>query len=779
MKLINLKLFFRVTIKDKIYFLINSFGLSIGIATVFPLFFWIMYEYNYDRFHKNFDNIYLVSNEIEFSKGKIDYIMDTPGPLAEYLNKNFLEVEKATTCQKFFKDKYIICNEKKFQEKGYAVQSSFFDIFSFKILAGDISAFSKSTNSIMISESLSKRLFQSNTEVVGKSIKIEDDEFFITGLFKDIPSNSSIKFDYILPITYAESKHKYLDNWNVLGYSTFVALNDNSDIDALNNKIKNVLENINLGEVSKRLFLIPVRDFHFKSDLGLFIENPGSLKNIYVLIFISIFILAISLFNYINISISRSEYRKKEIGIKQYMGVGRFRLMFQFFSESFLFTCFTSILSLLLVFLVIEKAQMITGKQIISSYINFWHIVGVVGIIGIASFFAGLYPAYYLSSLKPLHTIGDRTSKKINLFHRSLVVAQFVLVNIVLISVFVMHKQVDFMMKADLGYDTENLITFKIDDPKNADAIKSELLRDPNIIDVVQSHKFINVEKEVGGWNWQGNNSGKLPVFNLSVGTDFFNTLKIDLLKGKDFSQNEELRFKQVIINESAMKFMEIEDCIGMPINLGEKEFIIAGVVKDFHFSHLRNKIKPLLITYGNNQKDLFVRISNNNGAVIGQINNTYDEFNKSFDPFKYGFVSEEVNHLYSDENHLKNSTIGFLLILLLISMMGMIGMMTSHITKKYKEIGIRKAFGAEYYKIILFLLKDTLRMVILAYMIATPIAVFIIKNWVKSYENKVDIGGLSYLLLGLVFISFSLLVLSFQAIKVSRLSPVKILKDA
>ncbi len=778
MKIINLKLFFRFTIKDKIYFLINSFGLSIGIATVFLLFFWIMYEYNYDRFHENFDHIYLAANEIEFSKGKIDYIMETPCPLAEYLD-NFPEIEKATTCQKFFKDKYIIHNEKKFQEKGYAVQSSFFNVFSFKILTGDISAFSKSTNSIMISESLSKRLFQSNQDVIGKSIKIEDDEFFISGLFKDIPSNSSIKFDYVVPITFIDSKDQYLDNWNVLGYSTFIVLNDNSNIDTLNDKIKNVLENVNLGEVSKRLFLVPLRDFHFNSDLGLFIENPGSLKNIYVLIFILIFILAISLFNYINISISRSEYRKKEIGIKQSMGVGRFQLMLQFFSESFLFTCFTSILALLLVSLIIEKTQMITGRQIISSYINFWHIAGIVGIIGFASFFAGLYPAYYLSSLKPLHAIDNKMSKKTNFFHRSLVIVQFILVHIVLISVFVMHQQVDFMMKADLGYDTENLITFRIDNPKNADAIKSELLHDPNIVNVVQSHRFIDLEKEVGGWDWQENNSGKLPVFNLSVGKDFFNTLKIDLLKGNDFAQNEELRFKQVIINESAMKFMGIEDCIGMPVNLGKKEFIIAGVVKDFHFSHFRNNTKPLLITYGNHQKDIFVRTANNNGQVIGHIKNVYDEFNKSFDPFKYESVSEEINHLYSDENHLKNSIIGFLLILLLISMMGMVGMMTSHITKKYKEIGIRKVFGAEYYSIILFLVKDILRIVILAYMIAIPIAVYMMKNWSQSYENKVDIGILTYLLLGLVFILFSLLVLLFQAIKASRLSPIKILKNA
>ena len=169
MNLINFKLFFRITIKDKIYFLINSFGLSIGIATVFLIFFWIMYEYNYDRFHEKFDDIYLVSNEIEFSKGKINYIMETPGPLAEHLNKNFPEIEKATTCQKFFKDKYIICNGNEFQEKGYAVQSSFFDIFSFKILTGDISAFSKSTNSIMISESLSERLFQNSSEIIGKT----------------------------------------------------------------------------------------------------------------------------------------------------------------------------------------------------------------------------------------------------------------------------------------------------------------------------------------------------------------------------------------------------------------------------------------------------------------------------------------------------------------------------------------------------------------------------------------------------------------------------------
>jgi len=778
MNLLNLKLFLRKTAKDKLFVLINTIGLSIGIATVFLLFFWVMYEFNFDKFHKNYDNIYLVSNEFKYGNGTINYVMETPGQLAIYMKDKYPEIQKATTCQKIFNEKNVLYGEQKVLGKGYAVQSNFFEIFTFEFIEGDMRKSLNTSNSIIISKKLAGKLFQ-NENPLGKKIKLEDeDEFIVTGLLKNIPENSSIKFDYLIPLSYLNLKNNNFNEWSAFGYSTFLMLDDKTDYTALSDNIKNLLSFINFGSVDVRPFLFPLREFHFNSDFGLFVEKPGDIKNMYILIALALFILTISIVNYVILTIARSDNRQKEIGIKQTFGVQKFQLIKQFYLESFILTCLVSLLSLLIVFLIIPKAQIITGTVLMNSFIDYRHVLGIIGIIGFTTILAGLYPSFYLSSLKPLISVQNHLSHKSLMIKKGLVLFQFIIVMFVTICVVSIYSQVNFMLNKNPGYNKENLIRLYLGSCKGkVKEIKNELLKNPDIINVAQSSQFINLKMETSGWDWDGNSREKLSVFTLNVGSDFTKTMNIDIIRGSDFSDNSEACLSEVMINESAYKYMGVNDCIGMIIKLKKKEYKVVGVFKDFHYSHMKFKVKPLLLLYNDNLGSMIVRIKGDNKNTLKYIENVYNKFNTSpNNPFRFSFISDDIVAIYGDEKQLKNSITGFLMVLLFISIIAVVGMMASHILNKSKEIGIRKVVGAHSFNIILFLLKDIMKIVVLAYAIAVPIAILIISRWLGSFANRTNVSIMTYVLIGIFFIIFSFFILLYQTYKAARISPLKIL---
>ncbi|MDX9852612.1 MAG: ABC transporter permease [Tenuifilaceae bacterium] len=779
MSSLNLKLFLRKTAKDKLFVLVNTVGLSIGIATVFLLFFWIMYEFGFDRFHKNYDNIYLVSNEFRYGNGTVNYVMETPGQLAKHMKDQYPEVQKATTCMKVFNEKNLTYGEQKILGKGYAVQPDFFEIFTFDFLEGDKNTSLSTSNSIILSERFAAKLFHGENPI-GKKIKLEEEaEFVVAGLLKDIPENSSIKFDYLIPMSYIGAKYNDLNEWYAFGYSTFVLLDDKIDVISFSSKIKSMLGFVNFGKVDVSQFLFPLKEFHFNSDFGLFVENPGDIKNAYILIILALFILVISIINYVILTVARSDNRQKEIGIKQTFGVHRFQLLRQFYFESFFLTCLVSVISLLIVFIIIPKAQLITGRMLIHSYFDYRYILGIIAIVCATTILAGLYPSLYLSSLKPLVLVQNHLSRKSMMVKKGLVLFQFIIVMFVTISVASIYTQVDFMMNKNLGYNKDNLVWFDLSSCNGkADEMKSELLKNPNIKNVTQTSQFVNLTMETSGWDWKGNTQEKLSVFTLSVGSDFTETMNIDVVKGEGFSSNES-NLTEVMLNEAACKFMGVgvEDCIGMVVKLKQAEYKVVGVVKDFHFSHLKFKIKPLLILYKNNLSSMIVRLNGDNKSALSFIGDVYNKFNTSTDtPFSYSFVADDIVTLYGDEKQLKNSISGFLVVLLFISIIAIIGMMASNILTKTKEIGVRKVLGAHSFSIILFLLKDIVKIVVLAYAIALPVAIFVMNKWLDNFANHIKLGVATYVLIGLFFISFAFVILLYQSYKAAKISPVKIL---
>jgi len=349
----------------------------------------------------------------------------------------------------------------------------------------------------------------------------------------------------------------------------------------------------------------------------------------------------------------------------------------------------------------------------------------------------------------------------------------------VTISVVSIYKQVNYMMSKDLGYDKENLIRVNFDTSTGkATEIKNELLRNPDIKNVTQSGKFINLTMETGGWNWEGNSQDKLSVFKLEVGGDFTKTMNIDIIKGGGFSDNTESRLTEVMINEAAYNFMGVADCIGMEIKLKDKKYKVVGIAKDFHYSHLKFKIKPLLLVY-NEDNSTIIRLNGNSKNTLKYIESVYNKYNTSSNPFSYHFISDEIVALYGDENQVKNSISGFLLVLILLSIIAMMGMMASHISNKTKEIGLRKAFGAHGVNIISFLLLDVIKIVLIGYIIALPIAILVINKWLAGFANHKEIDIVTYVLIVIFFIVFTSLVLLYQSYKAAKVSPIEILGEA
>jgi len=361
---------------------------------------------------------------------------------------------------------------------------------------------------------------------------------------------------------------------------------------------------------------------------------------------------------------------------------------------------------------------------------------------------------------------------------KGLVLFQFIIVMFVTICVVSIYTQVNYMVSKDLGYDKENLIRVNFDTSTGkAKEIKNELLQNPDIINVTQSGPFINLTMETSGWNWKGNSQDKLSVFKLEVGSDFTKTMNIDIIKGGSFSDNSESCLTEVMINQAAYKVMGIEDCIGMIIKLKKKEYKVVGVIKDFHFSHLKFKIKPLLIVYDENNSTI-IRLNGDSKHALKYIESVYNKYNTSSNPFSYNFISDNITALYGDERQMKNSTSGFLLVLFLLSIMAMMGMMSSHISNKNKEIGLRKVFGAHGANIIAFLLLDVIKIVVIAYIIAVPTAIVVIKKWLAGFANQAEINITAYVLIGMFFILFTSLVLLYQSYKASKFSPIKILRE-
>ncbi len=779
----NLQTIFRDMKKNKLFTVINISGLAVGMACAILIFLWVDFELSHDDFHLNKNEIYKVSykNESYYA----------PGPLAEYLKKEFPEIKKTTPFLHRGKSKLTLNNNGYFSE-GAFVSQSFFDIFSFPLIKGNIETLLTDPNSIVITQQLAKRIFGTD-DPIGEVILIDDgylsktQPMTVTGILKDIPANTHFKetginkFEFLIPFKRINEWVQTLWKYNMV--ETYVLLDAGVDKKIIDQKIAGVVTKHN-PEAKTDLSLVPLKNCYLYN-----IDGGGRFQDIYLFSFVALFILIIAGINYINLSTVRSEKWSKQIAVKKILGASKRILVKQFLIESVFFTYISMLMALILTTILLPTLNRLFDSNIQLQYFSFNFIIIILLPLFIG-LLAGIYPAFILSSTKPLNILGSNFRGNVNksgrIFRNALIIFQFALSVIMVIFGSIIYLQNQHFSKQNLGYEKDNLLVVDMagDLRKSYNIVKEELLKIPEVKGVSCSQNPItNRWWTTDGLKWDNMAEGQNIEFGMDrVGYDFDKVLGIKMSKGrflsKDFSTDAT---KGVVINEEAVQVMNLKNPIGSTIrNLGGNNFEIIGVMKNFHTESLHQQIKPHLYVLGGNP-GYYMYLSLNPGhtsmsKLLSKVGGKIKAIVPA-DPFAYSFLDSALNELYHSEK-ITGILINFgTIIILIISCLGLIGLAFYTTGQRVKEISIRKVLGGSVSGIVLYLTKNIMKLVLFANVIAWPIAWMVANNWLQNYAYKINLGFGIFLLAGIFSFLIALLTVSYQTIKAANVNPAECLK--
>jgi putative ABC transport system permease protein len=793
------KIALRNLARNKIYSFINIAGLSIGLACAMLIILYVKDEVSYDRFHKNVNNIYRIVNQsVEKNGGK-----GRKDPNSGYLqgprfSQNIPDIKQFVRVQSG-NENIKLGTEVKDQELLF-VDSSFFDIFSFPLISGNRHTCLKDPSSIVLSEDAAKKQF-GTTDAIGKIVMLKDDSVFVphkvTAVAKKCPQNSSIKFDMLLPIRESKEDASNSENWFNFFLNTFVVLPPNANIAAIESKMnrfynqdtKDALTSLRAqfgDEVDnwKTTYLLqPFLDMHMSTELpaqnGL--SDASNPMYSYILSGIALFILLIACINFINLTVARSAKRAKEIGIRKVVGGGRKQLIIQFLGESFLLCIIAFALAIGLVELILPVFNELSNKALALSYLFDGKLVaGYIVLFLITSLLAGFYPALVLSGYNPVQTLYSRFNLAgKNYLQKSLVVLQFALASFLIIATFTIYKQFNYLTTEKLGYDDTNIVgvhnNFKSHD--EAWLFKNELLKDPDIISVAP--------RNGGSWGTVAklNNDSTIQFDYETVDESFLPTLKIPLVKGRNFSPDfPSDSANSILVNETFVKQAGWKNPIGQTINFwydNNRKYTVVGVVKDYHFQPLNQKIGPQVFTMkkNNNYGMVYIKIKPNTAAAsLKYIQKTFRQL-FPLSPYSYAFLNDHNIKNYDAEAKWKQIMLFGAILTIFISCIGLFGLSVLSAEKRTKEIGIRKVLGASVQKVVTILSKDFLKLVCISLIISIPLAWLAANKWLENYPYRISLSWWLFASGGVLVILIALITVSFQAIKAAVANPVKSLR--
>ncbi len=786
-----LKITIRNIIKHKGYSLINISGLAVGMACCILILLWVKDEMSYDRFHENADVIYRVTEHQYNSSGDYFPVAVTPWPLAGALKNDFPEIVESAR-SRILSGRLISYGGKKFYEQDFvAVDPSFLKIFSFALVEGDISTALTEPNTMLITQETAKRYF-GDEDPIGEILTYNlTTDFKVTGVLENVPHNSHIQFDFLVPFESTLREFGWTDSWWTNNYTTYVQLADISFVQQISKKVSEYLKKIN-DQTRTKLILQPLTDIHLRSDYAIDLYGHTENKAIYVYAFsvIALFVLLIACINFMNLSTARSEKRSKEVGLRKVVGANRFNIVSQFYGESLFMTLISFFAALLLVSILLPVFNDLSGKLLtLDSMKEPVFLLGLFVFMLVTGLMSGSYPALVQSSFKPVDSIkgtGVRYSSQSgkSLFRRTLVVTQFTLSIMLIVGTLIVYKQIDYMLNKELGYEKESRIYFikRANVRTQYDAFKSELLRDPNITGVTASSDIPTYTvHSTGAFSWEGKDpETKFLIHQFSVDYDYIKTFNMRIIAGRDFSKDfpVDASTESFIVNETAVKAMGLKDPVGSKFTLYENSGQIVGVVEDFHFKSLQKEIEPLVLRI-DPQRDSYIFVKfrpERTGEAIASIRNVYNSFNPDF-PLQYTFLDEAVEQLYYSEQKTKTIFNYFTLIAIFISCLGLYGLAAYMTQQKTKEIGIRKVLGASIVNIVTNLSKEFILLVCMANAIAWPLAYFAMHTWLHGFAYRIDIDLPIFIYAGLVSTILGLLTVSSHTVKSALANPVDSLR--
>jgi predicted permease len=767
-------------------FLINLIGLSSGLACTLLIYLWVNDELSIDKFHENDDRIYYAMEH----RVKADGIWTSPntsGPLGEALAEEMPEVEYTSTASRLGQATLSV-GDKMIKSKGRYASKNFFKIFSYEIVRGNKDLVLADKHSIVISEDLAIRLFNSIDNVIGKVIEYEHfEQYVVSGIFKNIPQHSSEKFDYLQSFEKLIENNQNHSSWGNTGLSTYVLLKKGASLHVVNNKIAEYVKIKTNNEITYRtLFLKKYSDIYLYGNYENGVLSGGRITYVKLFSIIAVFILVIGCINFMNLSTAKASRRIKEVGIKKAIGAGRRTLVFQYLGESMLMSFLSMAIAILLVDILIGRFNEITGKQLTLNFDSTLALMTVT-ICLVTGILAGSYPALYLSGFSPATVLKGKLNTSIGELwaRKGLVVFQFALSIILIVSVFVVYKQIEFVQSTNLGYEKDNLLYFyregKAWNPGQLETLLSEIKDIPGVINASStSHNMTGHNSGTWRLKWEGRDAEDRTEFeNVTVNYDMMETLGVQMAQGRMFSKNFSADTMKIIVNETAIEFMGINDPIGKTINLWDRDLQIVGIAKDFHYESLHENFKPLFFRLS--PEDTYIIMVKLAGGkekeAISKLESFYQKYNPGF-TLDYQFLDEQYQSQYIAEQRVGVLSRYFAVLAILISCLGLFGLAAFTAERRIKEMGIRKVLGASEFSIVFLLSSDFTKIVLTSIVIALPLSFYLTQYWLESFAYKIPLSWWYFIVAGLIALVIAWLTVGTQAIKAARVNPTRCLKD-
>lgn len=789
-------LVFRSFKRDKTTFLINLVGLSTGLTCTLLIYLWVHDELSVDKFFDHDSALFQVMQNIPTPNG-IQTGEGTPGLLAESLTEEIPEIKHATSVVPstwFDSDQGIIsAKDKHLKVEGQFVDQDYFNVFTWNLIRGSKNDVLMDKYGVLISDELAIKLFNRYDGVIGESIEWKHDDFngsyHISGIFEKPPSNSTAQFDLLLNYELFLEKYDYLQKWGNSSPNTYVILGEDVLPTELNDKIrdfhkfkyKQMVGTQGLGNIGT-FFLQKYSERYLYNDYENGVQAGGRIDYVKLFSIIGFLILAIACINFMNLSTARASKRMKEIGIKKTVGSNQMVIIFQFLAESISIAILSVGIALVLTVILLPEFNEITGKQL-TLHLSFEVIISVLIITLVTGLLSGSYPALYLSRLKPSLVLKGRLSPSIGeeRARQGLVVIQFTISIILIISVLVIYKQIEFIQTKKLGVNTERIITFEKEGRlhNNLESFLQQLNSIEGVVSVTSSwHKLTGYRGGLG-IGWEGKNPDiQFAIGNLEVDYNWIETMGIEMAEGRSFSREFGSDSSKVLLNEAAISAMGLEDPIGKTIRVFGMEKQIVGVSKNFHFEPLYQAVRPCLIQCYPNGRNVLVKVeAGQEQQTIARIADFYNRLNPET-PFDYKYVDEDYQELYLSERRVAALSKYFAGAAIVISCLGLFGLAAFTTEKRIREIGIRKILGSNNFGIVRLLSGDFTIIVVIAIAIALPLSFLITKNWLGNFAYRIDLEWWVFFATGMVALIIAWLTVGFQTIKAAKVNPVECLRN-
>jgi len=776
---------FRNLLRNKAFSFINIFGLAFGISCSLIIFLWVRDELNTDKFHDHSDRLYKVMENQTYSGGQMYTFSSTPGPMAPVLKDEFPEIEMSTRIT-WEERRLFQLGEKSFYEKGRFVDQDFILMHTFPLVKGDINSCLKDNHAIAISESMARKFF-GEVDPIGKALVMDaGDSFSVTGVLEDIPNTSSLQFEFLIPFEWFFIKNKsWLGQWGNNNIRTNILLREKTDPKLFAEKLKHEINKHTEESKNTDLFIQLLKDAYLYGKFENGKQAGGRIEYVRIFFVVAILVLVIASINFMNLTTAQSSKRAKEVGLRKTVGAIKAQLTFQFLAESMVMVIFSSLLAVGITYLMLPFFNEVAGKKLSLDLLDKQPMIIFAAVIIFTGLVSGSYPALYIAGFNPASVLKGqmKSGKGAAIFRKVLVVVQFSLSIILIISTLVVFRQLNFIKSKDIGMERKGVayMWMKGDMQKHGDAIREELMKDPAIeVASLSSANPIDFGNSTSGLEWPGKDPKEQILFsNFSVDYNFIQSLGMTMKLGRTFKQEFSTDTSNFIVNEAAAKAMGFENPVDQPLTLWKnRKGKIVGMVKDFHFQDVHTKVEPLFMLYDPDWFNvIFVRYKE--GQISGALK-ALEKINKQYAtayPFESNLLDQDWDNLYKTEDRFGKLFNYFSALSIIISCLGLFGLSAFSAQQRTKELGVRKVMGASVPGLMQLMAKEFALLVLIAVLIGCPVGWYTMNWWLNTYAYHVEVGTITLIVAAVLCLMVSMLTVSYHAAKAAMVDPVKSLR--